>query len=91
MDMEALRQQIDEIDGQLVDLFCRRMAVAARIADYKRENGIPILASAREEEILKRVSQQAGEELSEDVKKLYQNLFQISRDYQHRRNTEVVK
>ena len=35
MDIKELRDQIDEIDDELVKLFARCMDVAARIADYK--------------------------------------------------------
>ena len=42
MDLNELRQEIDQIDDQLVKLFCQRMDVAARVADYKRENNLPI-------------------------------------------------
>ena len=43
MDLKELRGQIDEIDDQLVSLFCRRMDIAAQVADYKKANGLPIL------------------------------------------------
>ena len=35
MDLKELRGQIDEIDDQLVELFAKRMDVAAAIGDYK--------------------------------------------------------
>ena len=42
MDITELRNQIDGIDDQLVALFGQRMAVAAQIAEYKKENNLPI-------------------------------------------------
>lgn len=91
MDIEVLRQEIDAIDAELVKLFCRRMKAASGIADYKKEKNLPIHVPEREAQVLEKVSQLADAEFSEDVKQLYQTLFQISRDYQHRRNAEVVK
>ena len=46
MDLKELRVEIDKIDDALVRLFCERMAVAARIADYKKEQGLPLLLIA---------------------------------------------
>ena len=42
MELEHLRQQIDRIDDELVALFVRRMEIAAQIADYKKQNGLPV-------------------------------------------------
>ena len=42
MDIQDLRQQIDFKDDQLVSLFGQRMDIAAQIADYKKENNLPI-------------------------------------------------
>ena len=33
MDLSEIRQQIDEIDQELVELFCRRMSLSAQVAD----------------------------------------------------------
>ena len=62
MDLKELRGQIDEIDDQLVKLFCQRMDIAAQVAQYKKEQGLPILMPAREREKLQDVSQKAGPE-----------------------------
>lgn len=91
MDIVDLRQQIDDLDAQIVACFCKRMEIASAIADYKRENGLPIHVPQREAEILEHISQQAGSEFSEDVKRLYRNIFEISRDHQRSRNAEVSK
>ena len=56
MDLTELRRQIDGIDDQLVQLFCRRMALCAQVAEYKKANGLPILMPAREREKLKDVA-----------------------------------
>ena len=52
MDMTDYRERIDEIDRELTALFARRMEVAAQIAAYKRENGLPVLDERRERELL---------------------------------------
>ena len=91
MDLKELRVEIDKIDDALVRLFCERMAVAARIADYKKEQGLPILHPVREQEKLEDVAAKAGSEMAEYTKELYRHLFELSRDYQSRRSCEVDK
>ena len=86
MDLTELRHQIDGIDDQLVDLFCRRMELCAKVADYKKANGLPILMPAREREKLKDVADKAGPEMANYTRTLYAMLFELSRSYQSKRN-----
>lgn len=39
MDLSQLRQQIDTIDRQIVDLYEKRMDVSRQVAEYKIETG----------------------------------------------------
>ena len=82
MDITELRGQIDEIDDQLVKLFCQRMDIAAQIAAYKKENGLPIYVPAREREKLMDVAKKAGPEMDNYTRVLYSMLFELSRSYQ---------
>lgn len=82
MDLKELRGQIDEIDDQLVKLFCQRMDIAAQVAQYKKEQDLPILMPAREREKLQDVSQKAGPEMAGYTRTLYTMLFELSRSYQ---------
>ena len=86
MDLKGLRAQIDDIDDELVKLFCKRMDIAAQVADYKKENGLPIFVPAREREKLLDVSQKAGPEMAAYTRTLYSMLFELSRSYQKKRN-----
>lgn len=45
--LEKLREEIDDLDNQLVALLEQRMAVSRAIGAYKRENNVPALDSAR--------------------------------------------
>lgn len=89
MDINSLRGQIDVIDQELVELFCRRMDVAAQIADYKREHNMPILVPAREREKLADVAEMAGSEMANYTRVLYSMLFELSRSYQSKRNMSL--
>ena len=56
--LNELRRQIDELDNQLLDLLAKRMRVSREIGQYKKEHDMPVLQTARYDEILsKRVSQ----------------------------------
>ena len=89
MDISQLRNEIDKIDDELVKLFGQRMDVAARIADFKKENNLPILVPAREREKLANVAEKAGPEMSNYTRVLYSMLFELSRSYQSKRNESI--
>ena len=86
MDLNELRLEIDKIDDELVRLFVQRMEVSARIADYKKENDLPIFVPNREAEKLLDVAQKAGPEMAQYTRVLYDLLFELSRGYQSVRN-----
>lgn len=86
MDLKELRNEIDQIDDQLVRLFVQRMEVSAHIADYKKENGLPILVPSREQEKLQDVAQKAGADMEVYTRVLYNLLFELSRGYQSKCN-----
>ena len=87
MDLKELRNEIDLIDDQIVKLFGQRMDVAARVAEYKKQNNMPIYVPAREREKLQDVSEKAGPEMANYTRVLYSMLFELSRSYQSKQNT----
>ena len=91
MDLKDYRKEIDAIDDQLVQLFGKRMDIAAKIADYKKENNLPILVPAREREKLADVAQKAGPEMANYTRVLYSMLFELSRSYQSKRNSLLTQ
>lgn len=91
MDITELRNKIDNIDTELVKLFTERMNIAAQVADYKKENNLPIYVPARERLILQNVAEKAGPDLANYTRVLYSMLFELSRSYQNKRNTESTQ
>lgn len=87
MELKDLRNQIDEIDDELVHLFTKRMAISAQVADYKKANNMPIHVPAREREILQEVATKAGPDMENYARVLYSMIFELSRSYQSKRNT----
>ena len=82
MDLQDYRKQIDAIDTQLVDLFARRMEVAAGIAMYKLAQGLPVLDASREHAKLQQVAAMAPQGMEDYTAQLYTKLFELSRNYQ---------
>ena len=82
MDLKECRNQIDAIDKNLVQLFVQRMNLSAQIADYKKNNNMPIFVPARERAILQDVAELAGPDMANYTRVLYSMLFELSRSYQ---------
>ena len=61
LDLNEIRNNIDKIDSQLVELFEERMKLTTEVAEYKIETGKKVLDPAREKAKL------------ESVKKLVRN------------------
>lgn len=53
-ELEQCRKEIDEIDKELINLFERRMDVAIRVANFKKENDLPIYDEERESKVIKK-------------------------------------
>ncbi len=82
MDLKSLRSEIDEIDSELIRLFTKRMEICKRVALYKKENGIPVLDSSREKELLAKASALAGEEMKAPTALLFERILELSRKEQ---------
>jgi chorismate mutase len=59
--LDQLRQQINQLDEEVLQLLGRRMQVAEQIAHYKKENNITILQAGRWQEIMQRTLARADE------------------------------
>lgn len=83
MDLLELRNEIDEIDNQLIPLLLKRMDVAKRVAQYKVENSIPVLNEEREQQILDNVAARCGEQ-GNTIKTVFSATMDASRALQHK-------
>lgn len=82
MNIQELRTQINQIDEQLVALFDARMKVALEIGKYKKANALPVYDPARERAVLDKQMAAVNAEMAPYVQRLYQTLFELSKDYQ---------
>jgi chorismate mutase/prephenate dehydratase len=84
MDLSISRQQIDEIDSQIVKLFERRMQVANEVAKYKIETGKAVYDKEREEQKLEKLTAMSHGAFNERaVRELFSQIMSISRKYQY--------
>ena len=84
MDLNDYRKEIDSIDDQMIALFARRMNIAAKIAEYKKANGLRVLDARREKEKLRDIMEKTPDGLREYMSSLYSLMFELSRSHQGR-------
>lgn len=72
LDLSVLREQIDALDSELVQILAKRSALTQKVGEFKSKTGLPIYVPSREAQLLesrKTQAKQAGlsESLIEDV------------------------
>ena len=83
MDLDIIRQEIDQIDNQIVKLLEERMHLVEGVVAYKKASGKPILDSKREEVIFERVrSRVTNKNYQETIVATFSDILKRSRDYQ---------
>ena len=81
-DLKELREKLDQIDSDILDLLEARVAASREIGNYKRANGLATYDPAREEEKIKALEEIAGFESRPYVKDLMKTLMDISKVHQ---------
>lgn len=82
MNLKEYRNEIDEIDNQIIKLFEKRMGVVKNIAEYKLKNNIEILNDEREKQILEKIKDKSNKDYEKYVKQFFVNIMDISKQYQ---------
>jgi len=83
MDLDNIRQEIDKIDDQIVQLLEERMHLVEGVVAYKKVSGKPILDTKREEVIFEKVKSRVGNKKYEDtIVETFSDILKRSRDYQ---------
>lgn len=84
-ELEEYRDQIDEVDKALSELFLRRMAITEQVGRYKLEHRLPVLDAARERRVVEmRTAATEDPERRADLSALYESIMAISRRQQRR-------
>lgn len=83
MDLASIRQEIDQIDDQIVNLLEERMHLVEGVVAYKKASGKPILDTKREEVIFNKVRNRVEDKrYQETIVATFSDILKRSRDYQ---------
>lgn len=92
MDLMELREQIDAIDAQIVELCEQRMDISRQVAEYKISTGKRVFDRQREAEKLAKVRSLASNEFNGFcMVELFEQIMAMSRKLQYRLLTEHGK
>ena len=84
MDLLELRDKLDLIDAQIVELYEKRMDICRQVADYKIEVGKKVFDKQRETEKLAKVKALTHNEFnSHGVEELFEQIMSMSRKLQY--------
>lgn len=84
MDLAAIRDQLDEIDSSMIELFEKRMKLCADVAEFKIATGKPVFDREREQQKIRSVRELAhGEFNQRAAEELFSQLMTISRRFQY--------
>lgn len=88
--LEELREKLDEIDGQITDLYEKRMKVCEAVGEYKVSAGRKVFDRQREREKLTEVASRVnGDFNKKGIQELYQQLMSMSRKLQYQQLVEA--
>ena len=84
--LKGYREEIDNIDKEITRLFEERMNVVLKVAEYKKENNLPIFHKGREEVVIeKNINRLKNKDYSLEIRKFYNSLMEVSRELQSRK------
>lgn len=84
MDLLQLRDEIDVIDKQIVELYEKRVNICKQVAEYKIENGKKVFDRVREEEKIRKVKAMTTSDFtSRAVEELFEQIMSVSRKLQY--------
>ncbi|MFZ2352810.1 chorismate mutase [Paucilactobacillus nenjiangensis] len=73
MELDHLRQQIDECDNEIMTALEKRLQVVHQVGEYKAAHNLPIVQTSRRQELIKRLQEEFGSDnlTPEFIKDLY--------------------
>ncbi len=83
--LQELREQLDQIDHQMVQLYDERMNICEQVGQYKIGAGKKVFDKQREQEKLQSVAGKVSTEFQKKgIQELYQQLMSMSRQLQYK-------
>lgn len=82
-DLKDFRDKIDEIDEKMVILFEERMETVLKVAEYKKQNNIPIFNEGREKEVIeKNTARLKNKDFEDSLGKFFIHMMNLSKEEQ---------
>lgn len=81
-ELDNIRQEIDSLDEQLLQLFLRRMEASEKVAKIKQQKNLPLFQAEREDQILHKVASSAPPAISGYATAFFQCLMEQSKQRQ---------
>ena len=81
----TLREAIDVIDHQIVELIAKRLELVRQVGDIKKAEGRPVYDPTRERDLLDKVARAAPHPLHpEAAQRIFERIIEESRSYEQR-------
>jgi len=81
-ELEQLRDEINNIDEQIVNLLNKRFDLVYKVGEYKKKSRLPVLNIMVENEKIKKIQEIKGLNYYHEICELFQIIFRYSRDIQ---------
>lgn len=82
-ELKEIREKITKTDNQMAELFEDRMELVKKVAQYKKDNGLPVYDPKREEQVLQNgIDRMEKPELKSHYVSFMKSVMEIARRYQ---------
>ncbi len=82
--LDMIRQKIDQVDNQILDLFEKRMELCGQVAEYKIRSGKKVMDKKREDQKIHALRDRASNDFNRHgVEELFRQIMAISRKLQY--------
>ncbi len=79
MNLDELRNEINDIDGQMLQLFLKRMEICKSVAMFKKENNLPVMQEGREQQVIDRIRNGSPEHMADAAELMITEIMDISK------------
>jgi chorismate mutase len=78
MELEQLRQQIDQCDDQIMQALKKRLTIVQKVAEFKQDHDLPVRQTSRMDQLVARLTETYGDGnlTSEFIAQLYQLIME---------------
>ncbi len=81
MKLNKYRDEIDQLDQEIIHLLDQRLEIVKQVGEYKRENQLAVLDQGREIKIYTKIDQQNLKN-PDEIKAIYQEMLKITKGMQ---------